>query len=97
MIILPFLASIFMIVAIMLLLKLTPEQITDDMMKFISPKQSLRDKVRIAQGRKKTKKLANALNHMNNALVATGKGGQFAIICSISLALLVFIRKLVKP
>ncbi len=88
MIILPFLASTFLIVAIILLLKLTPEQITKDIMKFISPKQSLRDKVLIAQGRKKIRKLSHALNNINNALAVTGKGGQFTTICAVSLALL---------
>lgn len=88
MIILPFIASIFIIIAIILLLKLTPDQITNDMMRFISPKQSLRDKVRIAQGKRKARKLSRALNHINEALVVTGKGGQFATICAVSLALL---------
>jgi len=88
MIILPFIASVFMIVAIILLLKLTPEQVTDDMMKLVSPKQSLRDKVRIAQGKKKTRRLSNALKSINAALAITGKGGQFATICTVSLALL---------
>ena len=38
------------------------------------------DKVRIAKGKKKTKKLANELNHIREAFSATGKSGQFSII-----------------
>ena len=36
------------------LLRLTPEKITDDLMKFVSPKQTLRDKVLTAKGKKKS-------------------------------------------
>ena len=43
----PLISSIFLIAATVLLLDLTPERITDDLLKIISPKQTLRDKVRI--------------------------------------------------
>ena len=42
--------------ATVLLLGLTPESITNDLMKFVAPKQTLRDKVLIAKGKKKSKK-----------------------------------------
>ncbi|MDD4495067.1 MAG: hypothetical protein PHV32_12130, partial [Eubacteriales bacterium] len=88
MIILPLISSLLLIIAIVLLMGLTPERITDDIMSVISPKQSLRDKVRISQGKKKSR-LTKALNHINEALIATGKGTQFAAICATSLALLI--------
>ena len=37
---------------LVLLLGLTPESITNDLMKFVAPKQTLRDKVLIAKGKK---------------------------------------------
>ena len=89
MIVFPIMASLFLIVAVVLLLGLTPERITDDIMKIISPKQSLRDKIRLAQGKKKSNKISEELRHINDALIATGKGGQFATICAVSLTLLV--------
>lgn len=89
MIIIPLISSLLLIIAIVLLMGLTPERITDDIMSVISPKQSLRDKVRMAQGKKKSRKLMKALNHINEALIATGKGTQFAAICATSLALLI--------
>lgn len=95
MIIIPLISSLLLIIAIVLLMGLTPERITDDIMSVISPKQSLRDKVRIAQGKKKSRKLMKALNHINEALIALrpkdafGKGTQFAAICATSLALLI--------
>jgi len=85
----PIIASLLLIVAVVLLFGLTPERITDDMMKIISPKQTLRDKVKIAQGKKKSRKLSAELKHINDALIATGKGSQFATICAVSLTLLI--------
>ena len=89
MMIFPIIASLLLIVAVVLLFGLTPERITDDMMKIISPKQTLRDKVKIAQGKKKSRKLSAELKHINDALIATGKGSQFATICAVSLTLLI--------
>jgi Flp pilus assembly protein TadB len=85
----PIIASLLLIVAVVLLFGLTPERITDDMMKIISPKQTLRDKVKIAQGKKKSRKISAELKRINDALIATGKGNQFAIICAVSLTLLI--------
>ena len=75
--------------AIVLLLGLTPESITDDLMKLISPKQTLRDKVLIAKGKKKSRKLTVELNRIRDALEQTGKGGQFTIACAASILLMI--------
>jgi len=89
MFIFPLIASLLLIVAIVLLFGLTPEIVTDDILKIISPKQSLRDKVKIAQGKKKSRKISAELEHINDALIAKGKGNQFATICAVSLILLI--------
>ena len=75
--------------AIVILQGLTPESITNDLMKFISPKQTLRDKVLIAKGKKKSKKLTAEILHIKEALDATGKGKQFSIACALSILLLI--------
>ena len=75
--------------AIVFLLGLTPERITDDLMKFISPNQTLRDKVLIAKGKKKSRKLTAEVLHIKEALEATGKGAQFTVACAASILLLV--------
>lgn len=75
--------------AIAMLLDLTPESITNDLMKFISPKQTLRDKVLIAKGKKKSRKLTAEILHIKEALDATGKGRQFTVACAASVLLLV--------
>ena len=75
--------------ATVILLELTPERITNDLMKFISPQQTLRDKVLIAKGKKKFKKLTAEILHIKEALDATGKGKQFALACAASILLLV--------
>ncbi len=75
--------------ATVILLVRTPERITNDLMKFISPQQTLRDKVLIAKGKKKSKKLTAEILHIKEALDATGKGKQFALACAASILLLV--------
>ena len=73
------------VIAVICLLGLTPEGITTDLMKFVSPKQTLRDKVLAQKGRKKSRKLTVELNRIRDALITTGKGGQFTIACASSL------------
>ena len=72
-----------------ILLGLTPESITNDIMRLISPKQTLRDKVLIAKGKKKSKKLTAEILHIKDALDATGKGKQFTFACVTSILLLI--------
>ena len=57
---------------IVLLLGLTPEIVTDDLMGIFVPKQNLRDKILIAQGKKKSRKLTKEILHIKDALDATG-------------------------
>ena len=71
------------------LLRLTPVKITDDLMKFVSPKQTLRDKVLTAKGKKKSRKLTVELNRIKDALEQTGKGSQFTIACAASIILMI--------
>lgn len=74
---------------VILLLKLTPEKITDDLMHFVSPKQTLRDKVLTVKGKKKSRKLTVELNRIRDALEQTGKGGMFAVACAASVLLMI--------
>ena len=76
-------------VGIILLLGITPEVVTNDMMKFISPKQTLRDKAQIAKGRKKSRRITKEILHIKEALEVTGKGKQFTIACAASVVMLV--------
>ena len=72
-----------------LLLKLTPERITGDLMRFVSPKQTLRDKVLTRKGKKKSRKITVELRRIKDALEQTGKGNQFAVACAASLLLMI--------
>lgn len=81
----------FLLLAVgaVLLLKLTPERITGDLMRFVSPKQTLRDKVLTRKGKKKTRKITVELRRIKDALEQTGKGNQFAVACAASLLLMI--------
>ncbi len=81
----------FLLLAVgaVLLLKLTPERITGDLMRFVSPKQTLRDKVLTRKGRKKSRKITVELRRIKGALEQTGKGNQFAVACAASLLLMI--------
>jgi tight adherence protein B len=76
-------------VGILFMLKLTPEKITNDLMRFVSPKQTLRDKVLMAKGKKKSRKLTVELNRIRDALEQTCKGGQFTVACAASILLMI--------
>lgn len=81
----------FLLLAVgaVLLLKLTPESITGDLMRFVSPKQTLRDKVLTRKGKKKSRKITVELRRIKDALEQTGKGNQFAVACAASLLLMI--------
>ena len=80
---------LLMSAGVVILLGITPEVVTDDMMKFISPKQTLRDKAQIAKGRKKSRRITKEILHIKEALEVTGKGKQFTIACAASVVMLV--------
>ena len=80
-------ASALIIIAIALLMGLTPEQVTDDLISLITPKDSLRDEVRAIRGNKKKHGIYASLMKMKDALAATGKAKQFSLVCFLSLAL----------
>lgn len=80
---------LLLVVGAVLLLKLTPERITGDLMRFISPKQTLRDKVLTRKGKKKSRKITVELRRIKDALEQTGKGNQFAVACAASLLLMI--------
>lgn len=81
----------FLLLAVgaVLLLKLTPERIAGDLMRFVSPKQTLRDKVLTRKGKKKSRKITVELRRIKDALEQTGKGNQFAVACAASLLLMI--------
>ncbi len=74
---------------IVIVLGLTPEKITNDLMRVVSPKETFREKMLIAKGKKKSRKLTVELDRIRDALTATGKGTQFAFFCAASLLLMV--------
>lgn len=81
----------FLLLAVgaVLLLKLTPERITGDLIRFVPPKQTLRDKVLTRKGKKKSRKITVELRRIKDALEQTGKGNQFAVACAASLLLMI--------
>lgn len=76
-------------VGVVLILGLTPDSVTDDLMRFTTPELTLREKVLTAKGKKKSRKMTVELNRIKDALEATGKGSQFALACAASLILMI--------
>lgn len=85
--IMPLIASVFLVIAIVCFLNLTPEQISNDLLKLTIPKQSLRDKAKMLRAGKEKKNLGEKLKYIQAALEAMGKGGKFALVCCASLLL----------
>ncbi len=82
---------VFLLLAagIVLIIGLTPDDVTNDMMRLISPKKTLREKALIAQGKKKSRRLTREILHIRDALNATGKANSFSWICAASVVMLV--------
>lgn len=71
------------------ILKLTPDQISEDISAFFDKKQSLRDKALTARGQKRQNKLIAELEKTKRALEETGKEKQFSVACAAALLLVV--------
>lgn len=80
-------SSVLIIISIVCLFGLTPERVTDDLMKLITPNDTMRDRSRNLRGNKKKHRLYRTLVKMKTALAVTGKSKQFTIVCFLSLAL----------
>ncbi len=81
----PIISSVFLIIGIALLMDFTPENVTDDLLAIITPKESLREKVRAIRGNKKKHGIYKTLLKMKTALEVTGKSKQFSLACFLSL------------
>lgn len=81
----PIISSVFLIIGIALLMDFTPENVTNDLISIITPKDSLREKVRAIRGNKKKHGIYKTLLKMKTALEVTGKSKQFSLACFLSL------------
>ncbi len=85
--ILPLVTSIFLIIAIVCFLNLTPTQISQDLISLFSRKPNIRDRARALRAGKKKKGLGAKIQYLQSALTACGKGNKFALVCSSALVL----------
>lgn len=83
----PIISSVLLIIAIVCFFKLTPEQVSDDIISIMTPNDSLRDKARNLRGNKKKHPIYKKLIRMKTALAVTGKSKQFTLVCCASLVL----------
>lgn len=77
--------SIMMSVGIIILLGITPEVITQDIMSLMSRERSLKYKVAQSQGKIKQNRLQQAIMNIKNALIATHSENKFSLLISISI------------
>ena len=80
---------ILLVVATVALLKLSPEQVGEDIAVLFDKQQTLEDQSLTARGKKKKSKLLLSLERMRSALEETGKGKQFSVACAAALLLMV--------
>ena len=75
------------VLAIVLILDLSPRRVTEDLLQIITPHQTLHERIKAIRGGKRKKGIYHKLMAMKQALEATGKHKQFTFICFASLAL----------
>ena len=79
---------VLMTVGVVLLLRITPEQLTKDLSVIFNKKKSLREQSMTARGEKKTRKLALEVQRIKTALEEMGKEKQFSIACAASVLMM---------
>ena len=80
-------SSVLLVIGIALFMGLTTEQVTEDFLRIIKPKDSLREKSKNLRGGKQKHGLYLKIMRTKNALEATGKSKQFSIVCCASVIL----------
>ena len=80
---------ILLVVATAILLKLTPEQVEEDITVLFDKQQTLKDQSLTARGKKKKNKLLLSLERLRRAMQETGKEKQFSAACAAALLLMV--------
>lgn len=82
-------SSLFLIVAIVCILDLRPQQIADDVLKLTVKKQTIRDQARALRTGKKKKTIGQRLLYVQTSLAAMGRESKFAVVVCSSLVLFV--------
>ena len=82
-------SSLFLIVAIICILDLRPQQIADDVLKLTVKKQTIRDQARALRTGKKKKTIGQRLLYVQTSLAAMGRESKFAVVVCASLILFV--------
>ena len=77
--------ALLMSAGIVILLGITPEIITQDIMSLMSRQRSLKYRVAKAQGKVKQNRLQTAIMNIKNALIATHSENKFSLLISVSL------------
>lgn len=84
----PLISSLFLIIAIVCLFHITPQQISDDLLRMTSKEVNLREKARsLRAGKRKKKTVGERLRYTQSSLAAMGKENRFAFVCCASLVL----------
>lgn len=82
-------AFILLVMGIVWVLELTPEQINNDLSGFFEKRESLQDMSRVARGKKKQNKIVKELSRIRRILTETGKEKNFSVALTLSLILMV--------
>ena len=82
-------SSLFLIVAIVCILDLRPQQIADDVLKLTVKKQTIRDQARALRTGKKKKTIGQRLLYVQTSMAAMGRESKFAVVVCASLVLFV--------
>lgn len=71
------LAALLLSAAVVILLGLSPQRITDDIMSLLHRDRSLKYKVLVAQGKVKKSRMQRMIDNITNALAATHSQNKF--------------------
>ena len=89
MIVFSFVSTILLIVGIVVLLELTPENMTKDVIKLLEYEESLTIQAKEARGMTSSNRISKELNAIRYSLEIMDKERQFAIVCTAALALFI--------
>ena len=82
-------SSLFLIVAIVCILDLRPQQIAVDVLKLTVKKQTIRDQAKALRTGKKKKTIGQRLLYVQTSMAAMGRESKFAVVVCASLVLFV--------
>lgn len=85
----PIISALLLAFGLLCVIKISPQEASEDILRFLEPKPSLKKRIEMVEKGKKKEHLVNKLNNIREMMKQMGKENQFSIICVSSVGMII--------